>query len=226
MRFPESFAGKRVLDIGAWDGFYSFEAERRGASDVLATDSYSWSGDGWGSKAGFDFAHAALQSNVRSLQIDVMELSPERIGGSFDVVLFLGVLYHLRHPLLALDLLHEHVTSDLLVFQSMLRGSPAVGSVADDYPFTETRVFERPEYPRLHFVEHKYAGDQTNWWIPNRACMEAMLRSAGFAIEAHPVPEVFVCRTVPIASAEQDPALHVELGPVRGMAGRAGGRLD
>src|SRR5919202_942909 len=120
----------------------------------------------------------------------------------FDLVLFMGVLYHLRHPLLALDLLHEHVTRDLLVFQSMLRGSDAVEPLAADYPFTETEMFNRPGYPRLHFIERKYSADQTNWWIPNRAAAEAMLRSAGYEIVSHPEAEVFICRHAAVPDAE------------------------
>jgi len=112
------------------------------------------------------------------------------------------VLYHLRHPLLALDLLHEHVTRDLFVFQSMLRGSSSVLPLEEDYPFSERRIFDDPGYPKLHFVERRYSHDQTNWWIPNRAGAEAMLRSAGFALVAHPEDEVFVCRHVDIEAAD------------------------
>jgi tRNA (mo5U34)-methyltransferase len=114
----------------------------------------------------------------------------------------MGVLYHLRHPLLALDLLHEHVTSELLVFQSMLRGSAAVLAVAADYPIADTAVFEQPGYPLLHFVEREYSHDPTNWWLPNRAAAEAMLRSAGYRIEAHPEPEVYICRHVEVPDDE------------------------
>ena len=104
------------------------------------------------------------------------------------------MFYHLRHPLLALDLIHAHVAGDLLVFQSMQRGSDAVEPVAADYPFWDTEIFNRPDFPRLHFIEQAYAGDPTNWWVPNRACSEALLRSAGFEIISHPEQEVFVCR--------------------------------
>ncbi len=65
-----------------------------------------------------------------------------------------------------------------------------------DYPFAETDIFDRPGFPRMHFVEDRYSGDPTNWWIPNRACAEAMLRSAGFEILGHPEAEVFICRRV------------------------------
>jgi tRNA (mo5U34)-methyltransferase len=118
------------------------------------------------------------------------------LGETFDVVLFMGVLYHLRHPLLALDLIHEHVTRDLLVFQSMQRGSTEVEPLDNDYPFWEREVFEHPGFPRMSFIEKRYAGDPTNWWVPNRACTEAMLRSAGYEILEHPEEEVYVCRHV------------------------------
>ena len=109
-------------------------------------------------------------------------------------MLFLGVLYHLRHPLLALDLIRDHVVGDLFVCQSLQRGTPALAHVEEDYPFSEAAVFESPGFPRLAFIEHCYAGDDTNWWIPNRSCTAAMLRSAGFVIESNPEEEVFVCR--------------------------------
>src|SRR5204862_763819 len=96
LHLPSSLSGRSVLDIGAWDGFFSFEAERRGAARVVATDYYAWHGLGWGTgngKAGFELARQTLRSRVEDVDIDVMELTPERIG-TFDVVLFLGVLYH------------------------------------------------------------------------------------------------------------------------------------
>ena len=73
----------------------------------------------------------------------------------FDVVLFMGVLYHLRHPLLALDLLYEHTVGDLLVFQSMQRGSKDVEEVAENYDFWQTEMFDRAAYPKLHFIENR-----------------------------------------------------------------------
>ena len=98
----------------------------------------------------------------------------------------MGVLYHLRHPLLALDLMHEHVAGDLLRLPVDAARQREVVAVADDYPFAEQRHLRRPGYPQLYFVEHRYAGDSTNWWIPNRACAEAMLRSAGFKSSTTP----------------------------------------
>jgi tRNA (mo5U34)-methyltransferase len=116
------------------------------------------------------------------------------LGERFDLVLFMGVLYHLRHPLLALDLVREHVVGDLMVFQTMQRGSREPENLAENYPFWDYDLFERPGFPKMHFIERRYAGDPTNWWIPNAACSEAMLRSAGFEIVGHPEDEVYLCR--------------------------------
>jgi tRNA (mo5U34)-methyltransferase len=183
---PKDLTGKSVLDIGCNGGFYSMEMKKRGAARVLGVD--------------FDedyLAQARFAAQVTGLDIEFRQLSVYDVGAlgeRFDVVLFMGVLYHLRHPLLALDLLYEHVVGDLLVFQSMQRGSKDVEEVAENYDFWQTEMFDRAAYPKLHFIENRYADDPTNWWVPNAACAEAMLRSAGFAIVAHPEDEVYVCR--------------------------------
>jgi tRNA (mo5U34)-methyltransferase len=182
---PQDLRGKTVLDIGCNGGFYSLEMKRRGADRVVAIDS--------------DPAYleqARFAAEVSGLEIEFHELDVYRIDTlreKFDLVLFMGVLYHLRHPLLALDLLWEHVVGGTLIFQSLMRGSGRVPAVAPDYPFSETGVFDTDGYPVLHFVEKRYSQDPTNWWIPNRACVEAMLRSAGFEITGHPEEEVYVC---------------------------------
>ncbi len=76
----------------------------------------------------------------------------------------------------------------------MLRGSRTTQRVEEDYPFWEKSIFDLPGFPKMHFIEKSYSQDPTNWWIPNRACAEAVLRSAGFKIESMPEPEVFICR--------------------------------
>jgi tRNA (mo5U34)-methyltransferase len=183
---PADLRGQTVLDIGCNAGFYAIEMKRRGAARVVALDS------------DMDYLNQArFAAEVCGVELEFRELSVYDVGTlgeRFDIVLFLGVLYHLRHPLLALDLIHEHVARDLLVFQSMQRGSAEIEPLADDYPFTEVEVFDHPGFPKLHFIERRYAGDPTNWWAPNRACSEALLRSAGFAIVARPEEEVFICR--------------------------------
>lgn len=183
---PEDLSGRTVLDIGCNGGFHAIEMKRRGADRVVAVDF----DDTYLNQARFAAEVMGTDIEFRKLSVYDIALLKEK----FDVVLFMGVLYHLRHPLLALDLIWEHVAKDLLVFQSMLRGPDDVFPVQDDYPFSETEHFERPGYPRMVFVENKYSNDETNWWIPNRAGAEAMLRSAGFTILEHPEEEVFVCR--------------------------------
>jgi tRNA (mo5U34)-methyltransferase len=163
---PASLQGLSVLDIGAWDGFFSFECERRGAARVVAADYYSWHGGGWGTKAGFQLAREALRSRVEDVDIDVMDLSPERIG-TFDVVLFLGVLYHLRHPLLALERVAS-VSRRLLILETVV---DLVGVARPAVAF----------YP-----DRELNDDPTNWWGPNPAAVIGMLRTVGFG-DAHTV---------------------------------------
>lgn len=186
---PENLTGQSVLDIGCNAGFYAIEMKRRGAARVVGIDEDERY-----------LEQARLAAEVCEADIELMKLSVyevAKIGARFDLVLFMGVFYHLRHPLLALDLIRHHVVRGLFVFQAMLRGSREVESLADDYPFQEERIFDKPGFPRLHFVENAYSGDRTNWWIPNRACAEALLRSAGFVIDAHPEREVYVCQSAP-----------------------------
>ena len=177
-----------VLDIGCNAGFYSVEMKKRGAARVVGIDSderYLEQARLTAQVAGYD----DLEFRILSVY-DVAQL-----GEKFDLVIFMGVLYHLRHPLLALDLIHENVAKDWLLFQSMQRGSEAVMPLEGDYDFFEgAEIFNDEGYPKLHFIENRYAGDPTNWWAPNRACSEAMLRSAGFDIVQHPEAEVYVCR--------------------------------
>src|SRR3954469_10345519 len=207
---PADLSGQTVLDIGCNGGFYALEMKRRGAARVGAIDS----DDGY-------LRQARFAAQIAGLDIEFAEMSVYDIaalGERFDVVLFLGVLYHLRHPLLALDLIREHVVNDLFVCQSMQRGDPGDEPLQEDYPFSETEVFERPSFPHLYFIEHRYAGDDTNWWVPNRACTQAMLRSAGFIIDSNPEEEVYVCRPgpLPYGSGAVYPAL-----PPRGVRGVA-----
>jgi tRNA (mo5U34)-methyltransferase len=160
IHLPPSLEGLSVLDIGAWDGFFSFECERRGASRVVAADYFSWRGPGWGTKAGFSLARDVLGSKVEDVDIDVMDLSPERVG-TFDLVLFLGVLYHLRHPLLALERVSS-VTRERLVLETVV---DMVG-------------FRRPA--AAFYPKSDLNNDPTNWWGPNIPAVCGMLESVGF----------------------------------------------
>jgi tRNA (mo5U34)-methyltransferase len=204
---PADLTGRTVLDIGCNAGFYSMEMKRRGAARVVGVDSED-----------LYLEQARFAAEVNGLDIEFRKLSVydvAQLGEKFDFVIFMGVLYHLRHPLLALDLLHEHVVGDLMLFQSMQRGSAEVEPVEADYHFWQQEHFDAPGYPRMAFIEHRYCGDPTNWWVPNAAAAEAMLRSAGFEIVTHPEQEVYLCRRTQITGGEPRAVY-----PSRGGGGR------
>ena len=183
---PASLEGLSVLDIGCNGGFYAMEMKRRGAARVLGIDTDE-----------HYLAQGRFAAKVAGLDIEFARLSVYDVGAlgeRFDLVIFMGVFYHLRHPLLALDLIHEHVAADLLLFQSMQRGDDGAGSVEPDFAFWDLPAFERADFPRLHFIEQRFCGDPTNWFVPNRAAAEAMLRSAGFTDLVRAEPEVYLCR--------------------------------
>ncbi|MBS2037266.1 DUF1698 domain-containing protein [bacterium] len=169
LQLPEDLTDKTVLDVGTWDGFYAFEAERRGARRVLATDHFCWSGEGWGTRAGFDLAHRLLNSKVEALDIDIPDISPETVG-VFDVVLLTGVLYHLKEPLQALERVAS-VTKELLVLETLVdltfMSQPAL-------------TFHRGRSQPFSLYRH-WRLDSTTWFAPNEAAVIAMLEQAGFA---------------------------------------------
>jgi tRNA (mo5U34)-methyltransferase len=166
---PLDLRGKSVLDIGAWNGYFSFEAKRRQAHRVLATDHHCWTPEING-RATFDLARAALRLDVDSLDVDVPDLTPDRVG-RFDVVLFLGVFYHLVDPVRALQNLAA-LTNEVAVVETHL----------------DLRAMDRPAmvfYPGTELND-----DPTNWWGPNRQCVEALLKMVGFervVYQPHPL---------------------------------------
>ena len=161
LRFPDDLTGKTFLDIGAWDGFFSFEAERRHATRVLATDSYVWQGKVPGnSKNGFLTARSLLNSQVADKEIDPLEISPETVG-LWDVVLFAGVLYHMKHPFLALERAAS-VAKELLIVETI----------------TDLEFTRRPAI--AFYPGTELSGDSTNWSGVNTVALEAMLFHLGF----------------------------------------------
>ena len=197
---PKELNGKSVLDIGCNAGFYSIEMKRRGASRVLGIDS----DERYLAQAQLAAEVLGYDDDVEFANFDVYDVGA--IGEKFDLVIFMGVLYHLRHPLLALDLVREHVAKDMLLFQSMQRGSRHVLKLDEDYEFAEEAIFFESGFPKLHFIERQYSHDWTNWWVPNRACTEAMLRSAGFSIDKRIEEEVYLCRVADRPYAKFGPA--------------------
>jgi tRNA (mo5U34)-methyltransferase len=160
MAMPADLSGWSVLDIGAWDGFYSFEAEKRGASRVMALDHMVWNDPTIG-RHGFELARRALGSKVEDVDCEVHSISPERVGGTYDLVLFLGVLYHVHHPMVVLQ---------------------NVASVCDKMLILETHVdLEEHSRPALaYYPGTECANDPSNWYGPNSAAVEAMLKWVGF----------------------------------------------
>ncbi|HME09164.1 MAG TPA: DUF1698 domain-containing protein [Bryobacteraceae bacterium] len=169
---PPDLRGKRVLDIGAWDGWFSFEMERRGA-EVLAIDNWN--------NPRFHEMRAILKSRVEYRQFDMYDLTPQRVG-RFDIVLFMGVLYHLKHPLLALERVCA-LTRELAAVDSfVLREEHRPGAQVDKRPIME-------------FYENDEFGGQTDNWIgPSVPCLLAMCRTAGFArVELRKIVEKSAC---------------------------------
>jgi tRNA (mo5U34)-methyltransferase len=185
IRLPEDLSGRTVLDVGAYDGFYSFAAERRDAARVVALDHFVWLNDLANSridfatqymtegkvpegtplpgKAGFDAAHDILGSRVESVVGDFMHYPLDELG-QFDLVLYLGIVYHMEDPLRAMRRVFE-VTGDLAIIESetvQLAG------------FEDRAVAE-------FFPGDELNGDPTNWWVPNEAALVGLARAAGFA---------------------------------------------
>lgn len=207
---PDDLSGWRVLDVGCNAGFYSFALAARGA-DVVGVDI----DDRYLAQARWAAQRMQLANPPRFRKLSVYRLF--ELGARFDLVWFMGVAYHLRHPLLALDVVRS-LEPRRLMFQTMTFPDAEAARVPRDVPLDERYRLARAGWPKLAFIEHCVAGDATNWWAGNRACARAMLRSAGFEVLASPEPETSWCRT-----AALDEAVREELAAVIG-AQCAGGR--
>jgi tRNA (mo5U34)-methyltransferase len=190
---PPDLSGCSVLDLGCNGGFYSIQMKQRGASRVLGIDV----DDRYLNQA--RFAAETLGLEIEFQKRSVYEV--DSIEGQFDYVFFMGVFYHLRYPLFALDKVIKKVKKTL-IFQTMIRGSEDVMEVAANYHFWNKDIFADPAFPQMYFIEHRYADDPTNWWIPNRSAAEAMLRSSGLEIVSHPESETWICE--PRTSVRED----------------------
>lgn len=181
---PLDLKGATVLDIGCNGGFYCVEMKKRGADRVVGVDV----DDRYLNQA--RFAAETLGTEIEFQKLSVYDV--DSIPGQFDYVLFMGVFYHLRYPLYALDKVIKKVRGQL-VFQTMIRGSENLREWQSNYHFWNKEIFSDPDYPCMYFVEKSYANDPTNWWIPNRGAVEGMLRSSGLDLISHPEPETWIC---------------------------------
>lgn len=186
---PADLRGKTALDIGCNAGFYSLELARRGAEvHAIEPDPHYITQAQWVAE------QHGLQDVVHLHQIGIWDLA-ERIEGmpdAFDLVLFMGVFYHLRHPLLGLDIAAAR-TAGKMVFQTLTTADDEIARTPNDLPLEGRDSLSMPGWPRMSFIEHSFASDHTNWWVPNAACCEAMLRSAGLRVIARPGHEIYIC---------------------------------
>lgn len=186
---PPEMSGLRVLDIGCNAGFYSVALAQRGARVLgIDIDSHYLRQAEWVRR---QFGLDTRQLEFRQMQ--VYELA--RTSDEFDVILFMGVLYHLRYPLLALDIVTGKVR-DLLVVQTLTMPGDDVFEGPEDLSLAERQLMLEPGWPKMAFIERRLEGDPTNWWAPNRACVEAMLRSSGLEPIATPGHEIEIARRV------------------------------
>lgn len=189
---PRDLRGWSVLDIGCNAGFYSIELARRGANVLgIEVEPLYLRQARWAAR------RCGLQDRLQFVAGEVYQLL--NTSRRFDLVWFTGVFYHLRYPLLALDLVRR-VARRLMMFQSMTMPGTA-GQAPPDLPLEQRESMLRDSWPKMAFIEHRVAGDATNWWAPNPAGIEAMLRSAGFQVVQRPEHEFYLCRPVAVPAA-------------------------
>lgn len=183
---PPDLTGWRALDVGCNAGYYTFELARRGAHvtgidvEPLFLQQAKWAAGEFG-----------LRERVELRHMQVYDLA--HADETFDLVLFMGVFYHLRYPMLGLDIVAQCVER-LMVFQTLtMPGEEVVEDTRRDADIMEREAFRQPGWPVMAFIEHAYVGDPTNWWAANHACVEAMLRSSGLRIVERPGHEIYVC---------------------------------
>jgi tRNA (mo5U34)-methyltransferase len=182
---PQDLSGWTVLDIGCNAGFYSFELARRGAQVTgIDNDDQVLTQARWAAK------RFGLEDRVQFRWGQVYELA--LCSEVYDLVWFTGVFYHLRYPVLALDIVRA-VTGRMMMFQSLTMPGTEVGVTPHNIRLEERDLMLVPTWPKMAFIEHSLADDETNWWAPNHACLEALLRSAGFDILARPEHEFYLC---------------------------------
>jgi tRNA (mo5U34)-methyltransferase len=189
---PRDLSGWTALDIGCNAGFYSFELARRGAKVTgIDVEPLFLRQAEWAARE-FDLA-----DRVEFRRAQVYDLA--HMSTQYDLVLFMGVFYHLRYPMLGLDIVSSTVRR-LMVFQTLtMPGTDVFEGTARARGIMEREDFTAPGWPKMAFIEHAFVGDETNWWAPNHAGVEAMLRSSGMRVTGHPAHEMYLCEPDPDA---------------------------
>lgn len=186
---PADLHGKKVLDIGCNAGYYSFELARRGATVTgIDLDPHYLKQARWAA------AQYGLEGQVTFLQMQVYDLL--KLPEEYDLIWFMGVFYHLRYPLLALDIIAQKLNG-LLVFQTLMMPDRETKEVCENYEINERGEMLEMGWPKMAFIEHRLAGDPTNWWAPNHGAVEALMRSCGLQILDNPLDETYICQTDP-----------------------------
>ncbi|WP_299824089.1 TIGR04290 family methyltransferase [uncultured Pontibacter sp.] len=181
---PKDLAGWEVLDIGCNAGFYSIELAKRGANVLgIDVDPHYLRQAAWAAK------QFGLEDKIELKQVQVYDVA--RLDRQFDLIWYMGVLYHLRYPLLSLDILAQKCRN-MMVFQTLTMPGKEVANVPDDFEINDRQRMLEAGWPKMAFIEKRMAGDITNWWAPNHAAIEAMLRSCGFKVKLQPGHELYI----------------------------------
>lgn len=198
---PDDLTGRLALDIGCNAGFYSFELAKRGA-EVTAIDT----GQRYLSQASWAAEKLGLAGRIRFQQMDVYDLAS--LQRTFDLVLFLGVFYHLRYPLLGLDIVTS-ITRTTLFFQTLTMPQQGRIECPEDMTLADRDLMLDSAWPKMAFIEDALEGDPTNWWVPNHAAVEAMLRSCGWQSIRYIGEEIYHCgdRSVGLAAGARPDVL-------------------
>ena len=205
---PEDLKGWSALDVGCNAGFYTFELARRGAT-VTGMDH----DERYLAQARWAAERLGLEDRVRFRRGEVYDLGRSR--ERYDLVLFMGVLYHLRYPLLGMDAVARRV-GRLMVFQSLTMPGDEILTDTQGHGLADREVLRDPGWPVMAFIEHELQGDPTNWWAPSFACVEAMLRSTGMRIVERPEREIYVCEPAAEESFWATDQLRAALGTTEG----------
>ena len=213
-RLPDDLTGWTAMDIGCNAGFYSFELARRGAS-VTAID-YD---DDYLAQARWAAEIYGLEGQITFRRQQIYDLAREK--RQFDLVWFMGVFYHLRYPLLGLDIA-SRLTRRLMVFQTMTAPGEEVFQPPANIELDARSLMSKPGWPTLAFIEHQLANDPTNWWAANHACVEALLRSSGFRVAERLAHETYLCEPAPTSSAGIEHLLESEFRAATGSESPVG----